>query len=118
VHSLSICRTCPRDQSESGLPGDELLARLRPFAEREGIQLLRVACLGACRQPCSVALDAPEKPRLRFSGLRAQDSAAIEELMRRYRLSAEGLPDATTIPASLRAALTAVSPKHRAQPIT
>ena len=112
MHSLSICRTCPRDRRESGAPGLALTLRLRGFSEREGMALLRVNCLGACLQPCTIALDAPRKFRLRFSGLRPEDGDAVEELAARYLRSSEGRPDSHTIPDSLLGALSAVSPIH------
>lgn len=42
MHSLSICRTCPRDQPTSGAPSAALAKQLREFCERLGVAVLRV----------------------------------------------------------------------------
>jgi predicted metal-binding protein len=89
-----------------------LAQQLRESCERLGVALLRVNCLGACKQPCSIALDATGKPRLRFSGLASTtDCAAVEALIQGYQQSATGDPATFEIPATLRPALSAVSPK-------
>ena len=111
MHSVSICRTCPRDTAQSGVPGAELAHALQALSRAAGVQLLQVTCLGACRLPCSIALDAPSKPRLRFSGLRADDCRALVDLIDLYRASADGALAPDALPATLRSRLTARSPK-------
>ena len=114
MHVLLICRTCPRGQQTSEEPSVVLARQLGERCDSLGMELLRVNCLGACRQPCAVALDAPDKPRLRFSGLRAsEDAASLDELIVAYRQSVTGDPTSLAIPAALRSALSAVSPKLR-----
>ncbi|MEP7243550.1 MAG: DUF1636 family protein [Gammaproteobacteria bacterium] len=111
MNSLLICRTCPRDAQESGLPGAELAARLSDIIECHGVQLLRVSCLGACRQPCAVALDAPRKQRLRFSRLDSSDACDLEVVIQRYCLSEDGCLPPHMLPLALRDRLSAISPK-------
>lgn len=116
MDALLICRTCPRDQRDSGGPGLRLAKRLAAVAAERQFQLLRVNCLGACRQPCAMALAAPAKLRLRFSGLEETDGDAIEQLLTTYQHSSDGRLEAEQIPPSLRSALSAVSPRRQPQP--
>lgn len=117
MDALLICRTCPRDQPSSGEPSVLLAQQMLRTCEQLGVAVLRVNCLGACRQPFSIALDSPGKLRLRFSGLGpTTDTASIETLIAGYRQSATGDPASFEIPAALRPALSAVSPKPQLSP--
>jgi predicted metal-binding protein len=111
MHLLLICRTCPRDMASSGMPGDALAASLSESAASCGVQVLRVNCLGSCRQPCTVALDEPTKCRLRFSNLEAGDAGDLEKVVRQYCMSDTGRIAAEGLPPTLRGRLTAVAPK-------
>jgi predicted metal-binding protein len=116
MHSLLICRTCPRDGAASGAPGIVLAASLSGPLAACGVRILRVNCLGACRQPCAVALDAPSKFRLRFSNLGPADARDIELVAQRYRLSQNGRIPLESLPAGLRGRLSAVAPKTAGNP--
>jgi predicted metal-binding protein len=88
-----------------------LAARLCDALAADGVQLLRVNCLGACRQPCAVALDEPHKARLRFSNLSLAHVADLGVVLRRYRESDSGCLPLDSLPLALRSRLSAVSPK-------
>jgi len=109
--SVSICRTCPRDRRDSGVWGLALAQRLRQPLAARGIDLLMVNCLGACTHPCTLALDAPAKDRLRFSGLSADDETSLQQVVDAYSLSTLGRLDLQTLAPSLQMRLSAVSPK-------
>jgi predicted metal-binding protein len=111
MHSLLICRTCPRDGSASGTPGAMLAESLSSSMASCGVRILRVNCLGSCRQPCAVALDAPTKFRLRFSNLEPADARDLEVVVERYCSSASGQIPLENLPARLRERLSAVAPK-------
>ena len=111
MHLLLICRTCPRDTASSGTPGGALAATLGKSAASWGVQVLRVNCLGSCRQPCAVALDAPTKYRLRFSNLQPSDAGDLEKVVQQYCMSDSGRIAAENLPPALRGRLTAVAPK-------
>ena len=113
MHTLLICRTCPRDTASSGTPGGSLAATLGKTVASWGVQVLRVNCLGSCRQPCAVALDAPSKFRLRFSNLQPGDAGDLEKVVRQYCLSDSGRIATESLPPALRGHLTAVAPKMR-----
>ena len=113
MHTLSVCRTCPRHLPEKG----GLPESVRDLVQRSGqglddFQLLTVECLGGCRQPSAAVLDAPEKWRIRLTNLVANDAAALLVAARSYAASLDGdLPDAA-LPESLRGHISARSPKH------
>lgn len=117
VHCLLICRTCPRDARSLRLPCTLLGTRLSAIAQRKGVPVLRVNCLGACLEPCAIAIDSTGKQRMRFSGLTPNDEPAIEELLSLCQQSSDGYIDVRAIPASLRGALSAYSPAMRKPPL-
>ena len=113
VHCLLICRTCPRDVRSPRLPCTQLALRLSAIAQSKGVPVLRVNCLGACLEPCAIALDSTGQQRMRFSGLTPNDEPAIEELLSMCQQSSDGYLDVQSIPHSLRGALSACSPSIR-----
>ena len=111
MHSLLICRTCPRDGSASGAPGAVLAQSLGDSLASCGVRILRVNCLGSCRQPCAVALDAPSKYRLRFSNLEPTDARDLAVVIGYYCSSESGRIPLECLPPRLRERLSAVAPK-------
>jgi predicted metal-binding protein len=111
MHSLLICRTCPRDGSASGAPGAVLAETPSGSMASCGVRILRVNCLGSCRQPCAVALDAPTKFRLRFSNLEPADALDLEAVVKRYCSSESGRIPVENLPPRFRERLSAVAPK-------
>jgi predicted metal-binding protein len=73
--------------------------------------MLMVTCLGSCKEPGAIALDSPQKDRLRFSRLDAGDIAPVVAAVDVYRATSTGHIDLDNLPLSLRARLNAVSPK-------
>ncbi|HWA44252.1 MAG TPA: DUF1636 domain-containing protein [Hypericibacter adhaerens] len=110
MHSLSVCRTCPR----GGAPETGLRERLRaliagsPIAT--GLQLLMVECVGSCPRPCAVAFDAPGKWRLRFGGLTPRHAEDVVEALRLYKESESGNLSDAALPYGLRGHVSARSP--------
>lgn len=110
--SVSICRTCPRDQHDSGALGYAIARKLGERLARLGIGVLMVNCLGACKQPGVVALDSPLKDRIRFSGLCVDDAELLSTAVDAYVASRPGQFDLQALPVILRKRLSAVSPKR------
>jgi predicted metal-binding protein len=111
MNTVRICRTCPRDLPGSRVAGPVLMTALRPALHELGFETLLVHCLGDCRAPCAAVLDADGKPRLRYSGLEAQDAAELLAAARLYRQAEPARLAAGGLPAALRSRLSAVSPK-------
>ena len=112
MHSLIICRTCPRGTDESGSACAALAARMKDVLRDHAVVIRRVNCLGACTQPCAIALDAPGKFRLRFSDLRLADAGELECVIRQYCSSENGSLPTESLPPGLRSRLSALSPKY------
>ncbi|MBL0924496.1 MAG: DUF1636 family protein [Sphingomonadaceae bacterium] len=108
---ILLCRTCPRDgQGEVGLFSEALQRALRRMASLE-IRPVHVQCLGSCRQPYTVSLDAPDKWRIRFSGLGGRDVERLIEVAQHYAATPDGLLTDRQLPPELAARITARSPK-------
>lgn len=118
MHTLSVCRTCPRDlPTKGGLP-----ERLRAMAEEPGapesLRLLTVECLGGCPKPSAVAFDAPDKWRIRLTGLTIANAADVLTAVRAYAATADGQITDAMLPPSLRGHISARSPKRPGQEAT
>ena len=111
--SVSICRSCPRDRRDSGSFGPAVADRLRGELNKRGVAVLMVTCLGSCKTPGAVALDAPDKDRLRVSDLCTADVEPLLNLVDAYLASPTGLLDPQHFPSSLRSRISAISPKAR-----
>lgn len=107
---LLVCRTCPRDRPDTGSFG----TALDPLLSGSGpVRVRHVPCLGGCPNAGNVAVDGPGKPRVRFSAVSGDDAPALLAAAAAYDASETGLPDeGWEVPASLRARLTAVTPKR------
>ncbi|GAA4853326.1 hypothetical protein GCM10023201_53520 [Actinomycetospora corticicola] len=109
---LLVCRTCPRDRTDTGSFGAALDPLLTGAAGR-GVRVRHVPCLGGCPNDGNVAVDGPGKPRVRFSRIAAEDAAALVEAAVAFDASESGLPDVGwEVPDALRGRLTAVTPKR------
>jgi predicted metal-binding protein len=109
--SLSICRTCPRDDPASGNFGHALYARLETRLKARGIGLLLVNCLGSCKRPGAIALDSPDKARVRFSGLAIEDADPIVSAIDAYVICSKVVPAIQAASPSLVSRISAISPK-------
>lgn len=112
-NSLSICRTCPRYQCNSGSFAREMAPLLNRVLHVCRIRILLVTCLGSCRNPGALAFDSPGKHRLRLSGLRSEQVEAIVSAVDAYCASSTGEIDLDTHARALRNHLSAVSPKRK-----
>jgi predicted metal-binding protein len=110
MHTLSVCRTCPREAAEKGGLAERL--RALKFASVKGFQLLSVECLGGCLKPCNVAFDAGHKWRVRLSGLTAEHAADLIAAARAYAASPDGRLGEEALPPALRGRISALSPKY------
>ncbi len=112
MHTLSVCRTCPRHLSEKGGLPERIRDLVQAGPGLDGYQILTVECLGGCKQPLAVVFDAPEKWRIRFTQLMAYDAGDLLTAAEAYAESSDGdLPDAV-LPERLRGKISARSPKH------
>jgi predicted metal-binding protein len=111
--TVQICRTCPRDRPHSGEMGLVLYNEIKERLTSQGVTVMMVHCLGSCRTPCAVALDAPAKPRVRLSGLGNGNAADLINAALEYREAALGDVTVATIPALLQRHVTAISPKRK-----
>ena len=111
MDSIAICRTCPRDTPLSGSFGTELRDAVWAELQDHGIEVLMVHCLGNCRVPCSVALDSPQKFRLRFSGIGIQDARDLIDTAIGYARSNHGIADDGAFVSALKSKISAISPK-------
>lgn len=111
-HTLAICRTCPRDGQTAVTPlGDDLRAAIAasPLADEYEIQTLH--CLGACKQPCTIAFAASGKWRLRFSRLCPDHLSAVLATAAIYCRSADGLIARSDLPEAIVNCFSAASPE-------
>lgn len=109
MHTLSVCRTCPR----GGTPETGLRQALRDRwaeAASPALQLLVVECVGACPMPHSVAFDAPGKWRLRLSGLTPDHADDLFVALRLYEESGDGNLALDALPPGLCGHVSARSP--------
>ncbi|WP_433781236.1 DUF1636 family protein [Actinomycetospora sp. CA-101289] len=108
---LLVCRTCPRDEADSGSFGHRLDAALAAARSR-GVRVRHVPCVGGCPHAGNVALDGPGKPRVRFSFLTTDDAGDLLDATVAYDASSTGTPGDWDVPAPLAGRLTAVTPKR------
>ncbi|RJQ75936.1 DUF1636 family protein [Amycolatopsis panacis] len=110
---LLICRTCPRyDTRRAGQFCRDLQHHLNEEADRAGIDLRSVQCLGGCPVDGVAAVDEPGKARVRFSGLRPEHAAALVEAVRAYAESDSGEPDDWEVPDPLASRISSVTLKR------
>ena len=111
MNTLSICRTCPRDTSETGQFGIELREALANELSGEAIQIMMVQCLGGCRKPGNVAFDAPDKVRIRLSDVTLKDANWLLNSALSYVRAGARLPSTDLFPQALQGKISAFSPK-------
>jgi predicted metal-binding protein len=111
VHTIAVCATCPRDgHSADAQFAPHLRAAFRA-SPVEDYQLQTLHCLGACRQPCTIAFTAPRKWRVRFSRLAPGHLPAVIATAQLYRLSPDGLIARDDLPAGMADCFSAASPE-------
>jgi predicted metal-binding protein len=74
-------------------------------------RLQTLHCLGACRQPCTIAFTAPEKWRLRFSRLRPANVAGVLAVAELYRCSPDGRLALDALPPGMADCFSSASPE-------
>ncbi len=112
MHTLSVCRTCPRHLSEKGGLPERVRATAHGSAMPDGFEILFVECLGGCQQPSAAAFDAPDKWRIRLTRLVADDAADLLTAAAAYASSPDGNLADHTLPPRLRGHISARSPKY------
>jgi predicted metal-binding protein len=117
--TLLICKTCPRyDIRRRGEFADRFRNALaKAVADHPGcdVSVRAVQCLGGCPADGVVALDAPCKTRVRFTGLSETDAAAVARAAVVYDAAADGHPDHWSVPVELLAHLSSITPKRGPQ---
>lgn len=111
VHTIAICGSCPRDGHPAVTQfGPHLRDAFRssPVAD---YRLQTLHCLGACRQPCTIAFTAPAKWRLRFSRLRPSHLAGVIAVAELYRSSPDGLLAIGDLPDGMADCFSSASPE-------
>ncbi|MFM0351766.1 DUF1636 family protein, partial [Paraburkholderia sp. RL17-347-BIC-D] len=93
--------------------GLALYNKLKERLTSQGMTVMMVHCLGSCRTPCAVALDAPAKPRVRLSGLKDVNAADLINAALEYREAASGDVTVAMLPALLQRHVSAISPKRK-----
>jgi predicted metal-binding protein len=109
---LLVCRTCPRDDRNTGAFGSSFDRAVTDVARARGLRVRHVPCLGGCPHSGNVGLDAMGKARVRFSGISPDDAGDLVEAAAAYDASPTGMPGDWTVPPSLAPRLTAVTPKR------
>jgi predicted metal-binding protein len=112
MHTLSVCRTCPRHLSEKGGLPEQVREAVQAGQGLDGFQILTVECLGGCRQPSAAVFDAPEKWRIRMTCLVANDANDLLTAARIYVASPDGDLQDDALPENLRGKISARSPKY------
>ena len=115
MHSLLVCRTCPRSEPEKGGLRQRLYELRGDHGAIDGLTLLGVECLGGCQKPLAAALDAPRKWRVRLTGLSTGDAADLLAAARSYTHSPDGYLTDVMLPSALRGRISALSPKMLGQ---
>ncbi len=114
--TLLICRTCPRyDSRATGEFGRRLTAALAQVAENEPdkpVAIRNVQCLGGCPDDGVVAVDGPQKARVRFTGLDESDAKAVHAAAVTHDACATGAPEDWEIPAELADRISSVTRKR------
>lgn len=116
--TLLVCTTCPRYDGElNGDFADEFMA----VCQKAGTEadpapaIRRVRCLGGCPDEGVVAIDGPQKTRIRFTGLLGAPEAVMIGLSRvavAHEMSATGDPEDIPIPNDVVAHLSSVTRKR------
>ena len=117
--TLLICRTCPRyDTRATGNFGRRITAALTQIADNEPdttVSIRNVQCLGGCPDDGVVAVDGPQKARVRFTGLDESDAKAVYAAAVAHDACATGAPEGWEIPAELADRISSVTLKRAAQ---
>ena len=123
--TLLICRTCPRyDTRTSGDFGRRLTAAIAAIAAVAAVAesdatvpaIRNVQCLGGCPDDGVVAVDAPQKARVRFTRIDESDVTALLAAAAAHDACLTGAPDDWEIPAELADRISSVTVKRTAQP--
>lgn len=110
--ALLVCRTCPRDDRDPGSFGGAFDRAVDGPARERGVRVRHVPCLGGCPHSGNVGIDAPGKPRVRFSSVTPDDAEALAAAAAAYDASETGMPGDWEVPDGVADRVTAVSPKR------
>jgi predicted metal-binding protein len=114
--TLLICRTCPRyDAHATGEFGRRLAAVITDIAQatpKTAVAVRSVHCLGGCPDYGVVAVDGPQKTRVRFTGVDPTDAKAVYTAALAHAACATGAPEDWEIPAELADRVSAVTRKR------
>ncbi len=114
--TLLICRTCPRyDTPATGEFGRRLTAALAQIAENEPdtpVAIRNVQCLGGCPDEGVIAVDGPQKARVRFTALDESDAKAVHAAALAHDACLTGAPQDWEIPAELADRISSVTHKR------
>jgi predicted metal-binding protein len=114
--TLLICRTCPRyDTRATGDFGRRITAALTQIADNEPdttVSIRNVQCLGGCPDDGVVAVDGPQKARVRFTGLDESDAKAVYAAAVAHDACADGAPEGWEIPTELADRISSVTLKR------
>jgi predicted metal-binding protein len=114
--TLLICRTCPRyDTRATGDFGRRITAALTQIADNEPdttVSIRNVQCLGGCPDDGVVAVDGPQKARVRFTGLDESDAKAVYAAAVAHDACATGAPEGWEIPAELADRISSITLKR------
>ena len=96
--TLHVCTTCrgvaphgPMLPEDATRPGALLLDRIETAGAPEGVRIVAVECLSACKQGCSVALSAPGKWSYVYGRMTPEDAPDILAGAVAYAAAPDGL---------------------------
>ncbi|MDB5557862.1 MAG: metal-binding protein [Enterovirga sp.] len=110
---VAVCVSCRPAGAPAGLPGAELLARLREEAGclGPGVEIRPVQCLSVCKRPCTIALSSPGRYTYVFGDIDPAGGAAeIVACLEVYRQQEHGYMLWRERPESLRRGIVARIP--------
>lgn len=92
--TLYVCKTCRAGQAvedDAQRPGALLYAALETLGAPEGVQIVGVECLSACKTGSAVALSAPGKWTYVYGHMAPENAAEILEGAAAYAATDDGL---------------------------
>jgi predicted metal-binding protein len=110
--TIYVCVTCrpPGEPDNPFRPGETLADSAARAAERTGVRVLKVKCLGVCNRPPTVGLRADGSWTYVFSGLSLDDGADLVVAARMLANDPEGLLPWQGRPKSLKRGMVARVP--------
>ncbi|WP_414620368.1 DUF1636 family protein [Calothrix sp. CCY 0018] len=100
AHTLFVCKSCYFSTTQRDYMGErggkvlftKLLELHQKWSLKSDFLIAEVECLSACKRPCAVALNAPNKTTIMFGDLPPLESAVdILKLCEQYHASPNGI---------------------------